>query len=245
MDIQRFDRIEKKYLITSKQKDAIRSAVKKHMNKDGYHKSEVYNIYFDTANFDLIIKSIDNPNFKEKLRARSYGGYDKVFLEIKTKLKGYEDDETRERVGYKRRVLITHRDFERLVRGEKTAEELAREKVELGTDVQIAREVDYLMRFFDLEPRILVYYDRESYVGEAGLRVTFDENLSFRNQNLSFKRESIDQKYFQDEKDTIMEIKAHGVIPLWLCRTLSSARAYPARFSKIGKIYEVIKKGEK
>jgi hypothetical protein len=42
-----------------------------------------------------------------------------------------------------------------------------------------------------------------------------------------------------------MEVKAHGVMPLWLVKLLSKEQAYPVRFSKIGKIYELIKKGEK
>ena len=85
MEAQAFDRIEKKYLITKQAKKELLKTIKKHLKTDEYHKSEVYNIYFDNDNFDLIIQSIDRPTFKEKLRARSYGGYDRVFFEIKTK----------------------------------------------------------------------------------------------------------------------------------------------------------------
>ena len=73
MDGRVFDRIEKKYLITKKDKTEILKAIRTHMEKDGYYKSEVYNLYFDTDNYDLIIQSIDQPIFKHKLRARSYG----------------------------------------------------------------------------------------------------------------------------------------------------------------------------
>ena len=106
MDSKVFDRIEKKYLITKKEKDIFLKAIKKNMKKDGYHISKVYNLYFDTDNYDLIIQSIEQPVFKEKLRARSYGGYDRVYLEIKTKLRSPDNN-----VGYKRRVLITKKDF--------------------------------------------------------------------------------------------------------------------------------------
>ena len=97
MDLKTFDRVEKKYLIDEKQKKKLLAVLEKNMKKSPYFKSEIFNIYFDTDNYDLIIKSIENPDFKQKFRARSYGGYDKVFLEIKTKLKG---DGTK--VGYKR-----------------------------------------------------------------------------------------------------------------------------------------------
>ena len=246
MDIKIFDRIEKKYLINADQERTILKVVKKQMKRDNYHKSEVFNVYFDTDNFDLIIKSIDNPNFKEKLRARSYGGYDKVFLEIKTKLKEWEKGAPKNKVGYKRRLLVTRKDYGEFVAGKKTMEELAERKVELNTDVQIAREVDYLVKTLSLKPRILVYYDRESYVGEGGLRITFDRKLSYRDKDLRFVKKSGDQHFFENPDDLIMEIKAHGVMPLWLVRTLSRERAFPQQFSKIGKIYEVIqKKGEK
>lgn len=237
MDEKVFRRIEKKYLIDKHQKAEIMKYVKLKMQKDHYFKSDVLNIYFDTDNYDLIIKSIDNPEFKEKFRARSYGGYDKVFFEIKTKLKNGEY-----RVGSKRRFLVTHKDYKKFVGGKATAVKLASLKVEEGTDRQIAREVDYLVSHFKLKPRILVHYTRESYLGEGGLRITFDEKLSFRDSDVSFIKKASDKKYFEGGKNVIMEIKANEVMPLWLAQALSKAKAYPARFSKIGKIYELIRK---
>lgn len=237
MDEKIFDRVEKKYLISGAQKKKILKTLQENMKKSKYHKSGVMNLYYDTDNFDLIIKSIENPDFKEKLRARSYDGYDKVFLEIKTKMRGASD-----RIGYKRRFLITHKDFRRLVAGEKTATELALQKIEEPADFQIAKEVDYLISYFDLKPRILVYYNRESYSGEDGLRITFDEKLKYRDKDLKFAKKASDKLYFKNGKNIIMEIKAHGVMPLWLVKALSLNEAYPERFSKIGKIYELIRK---
>jgi hypothetical protein len=236
MDTKVFNRIEKKYLISKKQKKEILKEVQKKMKKDEYFKSGVMNIYFDTDNFDLIIKSIDNPDFKEKLRARSYEGYDKVFLEIKTKIK-----ESEYRVGFKRRFLITHQDFDKLIAGEKTALELAGELVETNDDLQIAKEVDHMISHFALKPKVFLYYDRESYVDGNGLRITFDENLSYRDSDLNFIKKSSDKKYFKNGT-LIMEIKAHGVMPLWLAQLLSKEKAYPTRFSKIGMIYNKLRK---
>ena len=240
MDEKIFDRIEKKYLITAAEKKKILSAIEKNMKKDKYFMSDVMNIYFDTDNFDLIIKSIDNPDFKEKLRARFYGGYDKVFIEIKTKLK--EDDY---RVGHKRRFLITHQDFHKLISGEKTALELASNKIETRNDLQIAKEADYLISYFGLKPQILIYYDRKSYVGENALRITFDENLKFRDKDLRFFKKASDKHYFNTKKNIIMEIKAHGIMPLWLVHVLSENKIFPERFSKVVKIYELIRKERK
>ncbi len=232
-----FGRIEKKYLIDADQKDLILEEIKKHMHESDYFDSKIFNIYFDTDNFDLIIKSIEKPEFKEKLRARSYGGYDRVFLEIKTKLRGKEYNN-----GYKRRVLITKKEYEKFVKGKENIIELAASNQEAPADIQIAKEIDYMVRYFDLKPRILVYYNRMSYAGDDDLRITFDENLKFRDKNLRFTNNAKDKHYFNDEKNIIMEIKAGGVMPLWLAHALSKAKAYPTSFSKIGRIYELIRK---
>ena len=240
MDTKIFDRIEKKYLLTKSQEKAILKELKKHTQKDKYHKSGVFNIYFDTDNYDLIIQSIDHPVFKEKLRARSYEGYDKVFFEIKTKLLGEDDN-----VGYKRRVLVTHKDYDELVAGRATMLKLASRKIEQPSDLQIAKEIDYFIQHFDLKPKILVYYSRESYKNDDnGLRITFDKNLKYRHKNLKFTKKSTDKTLLKSDKNIIMEIKAHGIMPLWLVNLLSSEKIYPERFSKIGKVYEQLKKEE-
>ncbi len=235
MDGRVFDRIEKKYLITKKDKTEILKAIRTHMEKDGYYKSEVYNLYFDTDNYDLIIQSIDQPIFKHKLRARSYGGYDRVFLEIKTKMRGRDMNP-----GYKRRVMITHNDFEELINKNATTLELASRKEEQKNDLQIAREVDHLIDHFNLKPKILVTYNRESYKGADNLRITFDEKLKYRDHNLSFNHEKHDKIYFKDKRNIIMEVKAHGVLPLWLVEESARLKLYPQQFSKVGKAYEKI-----
>lgn len=235
-----FDRVEKKYLITPQQQTVILDVIREHMEEDGYFKSGVFNIYFDNDNFDLIIQSVDHPIFKEKLRARSYEGYDKVFFEIKTKLMGPDAN-----VGYKRRVLVNHKDYDDLVKHLAKMVELAKRNMEARVDIQIAKEIDYFMEHFGLKPKILVYYGRESYVGENGLRITFDTDLKYRTRNLNFTKKARDKTYFKDERNVIMEIKAGGALPLWLVHTLSAERIYPQRFSKIGKIYERIRKENK
>lgn len=237
METNVFDRIEKKYLINKEQKKNLLKVIKDHMDQDGYFKSEVYNLYFDTDNYDLIIQSIDQPIFKEKLRARSYSGYDRVFLEIKTKIR-----KKRSNPGFKRRVMITKKDFEELITKKATLVELASRSIETEDDLQIAKEVDYLINTFDLKPKILVMYHRESYQGEDKLRITFDEKLRYRDKNLSLSKSKSDKIYFEDGRNIIMEIKAQGVLPLWLVKAMSANKTYPEQFSKVGKIFDKIRK---
>ena len=239
MDGKVFDRIEKKYLITKEDKKELLKVIKKFMEKDDYYKSEVHNLYFDTDNYDLIIQSNDQPVFKHKLRARSYKGYDRVFLELKTKIRGRDLNP-----GYKRRVMITHEDFQDLIDKKATVKELAKKKQETPYDLQIAAEVDYFIEHFDLKPKILIIYNRESYKGEDKLRITFDEKLKFRNDNLSLNKGKHDKIYFKDKQNIIMEIKANGVLPLWLVKALSKNKIYPQQFSKVGRSYQRIIKEE-
>ena len=237
MTIKVFSRIEKKYLITPEDKKALIKTIKQYLEKDLYFRSKVFNLYFDTDNYDLITQSIDWVDFKEKVRARSYGGYDRVFLEIKTKVKGKEDS-----LGYKRRIMITRDDFAELVAGQTTLTKLAARSVEQSTDFQIAREVEYLITHFNLRPKILVMYNRESYKGADGLRITFDEKLSYRDHNLKFAKHKNDKMYFKDDHNIIMEIKTPEALPLWLVKKLSELKLYPRRFSKIGNIYQSLRK---
>lgn len=237
MAIKVFNRIEKKYLITATQKRKLLKVIKNHMEKDKYFRSEVSNLYFDNDNYDLTIQSIERPEFKEKLRARSYDGYDRVFLEIKTKLKGKDDN-----IGYKRRVMITHEDFNELINKKTKLTDLASRSIETSDDLQIAKEVDYLIEYFDLKPKFLLTYNRESYKGENDLRITFDEKLKYRYKNLSLNKAKRDRIYFKDKHNIIMEIKASNGIPAWLCKIMSEEKIYPQRFSKIGKVYEKLRK---
>ena len=237
MESKVFDRIEKKYLITKAQKKAILSAIRKRMHRDNYHKSEVFNIYFDNQNYDSIINSIDWIDFKAKIRARSYKGYDRVFLEIKTKIRGEEEN-----IGHKRRIMITRSDYDELINKNISLVKLAKRKIEKKNDLQIAKEIDYFIKRFNLSPKVLVSYKRESYINDEDLRITFDEDLRYRSEKLTFNRTKNDKMYFEDGQTVIMEIKAHGVLPLWLVGIMSEQKIYPQQFSKIGNIYQLIKK---
>ena len=245
MDEKVFDRVEKKYLITKADKRELLKVIRKHMEKDSYHKSEILSLYFDNDNYDLTANSIDWVDFKHKIRARSYKGYDKVFMELKTKLhrrvRNDKDEEVNDNIGYKRRVMITHDDFDQLINRQSTLTDLAQKSVETRSDFQIATEIDYLLANFNLEPKIFISYHRESYKDDHNLRITFDEKLKFRTTNLSFNSAKRDTIYFKDDHNIIMEIKAGGVMPLWLVQKLSELKLYPQPFSKIGKVYERIK----
>ncbi|MDD4511279.1 MAG: polyphosphate polymerase domain-containing protein [Oscillospiraceae bacterium] len=72
-----FKRYEIKYLINRCQRDAILKAMEPYMTPDEYDHSSIRNIYYDTPDFRLIRESLEKPVYKEKLRVRSYGPYER------------------------------------------------------------------------------------------------------------------------------------------------------------------------
>ena len=67
-----FQRIEEKYLLTSRQYDRLRAALNGRIEPDEYPRSTICNIYYDTPDYLLIRRSLDKPLYKEKFRLRSY-----------------------------------------------------------------------------------------------------------------------------------------------------------------------------
>ena len=83
-----FKRYEIKYIITKEQSAELKKLMKDYMKADKFGKSVICNIYYDTPDYLLVRRSNDKPEYKEKLRARSYGvasSDSTVFVELKKK----------------------------------------------------------------------------------------------------------------------------------------------------------------
>ena len=255
-----FRRIEKKYLISEEQKEKLISLCAEKIKKNKYFFSTVCSIYFDTENDDLIIKQIDKPLdkplFKEKVRLRSYNvpkEDDYIFFEIKTKHKDISFDKNKYdkegengsklKIGDKRRFELLPKDYRDWIDKKASLVEIAERKVEKTNDVQIAKEIEYLVKYLKLVPKVFIACERESYEGseDEGLRITFDSNLRYRTKKLNLERGAGGKKYFKDSKNVILEIKTGGGMPLWLVHALNELKIYPQSFSKYGKIYQQMK----
>ena len=171
---QVFKRIEKKYMLTRPQREALLQAFTDRMQRDAFGRHTISNLYLDTDDFELTRRSIEKPVYKEKLRLRAYGvpgPEDTVFLELKKKYKG---------VVYKRRMELNCRQaMDYLLRGKRP---------DLGS--QIAHELDYALRLYAPRPQVYLCYDREAYFcpDNPDLRITLDENIRFRTQQVDLMR---------------------------------------------------------
>lgn len=234
MDFQYiFKRVEKKYLLSKEQYQAVLAGISEHMQPDKYGEITICNIYFDTEDSRLIQISIDKPVYKEKLRLRSYGlpktPEDTVFLEIKKKYKG---------TVYKRRMAMTYENA----------------KAYLHTGVlhgnligNIPHEIDYMIHYWDISPKVFLAYERTAYFcpDNPNLRITFDKNIRSRYENVFFEYGDSGTALLP-ENTYIMEIKIPNAAPLWLAHILSQNNIFSCSFSKYGTVYtNTLTKGEK
>lgn len=219
-----FKRVEKKYLLNGTQRKALMERLEGRIEEDVYGKYSISNIYFDTADNELIRESLDKPVYKEKLRLRSYGtpeDGDKVFLEMKKKWKG---------VVYKRRVEFPY--------------SVAMDYIEKGIyperyDCQILKEIDYMIKFHGLRPDTFLAYDRRAYVvsEDKNIRFTIDEKIRSRKYDL--KLSAGDKgKLLMDGDKSLLEIKAPDALPIWFVNIMSELGIYPTSFSKFGRVYQ-------
>jgi hypothetical protein len=221
-----FKRYELKYMMTKKQQKAVLEAMLPYMRLDDFGHTTIRNIYFDTDNYRLVRRSIEKPVYKEKLRIRSYkqaSKHDKVFVELKKK---YDD------VVYKRRESITLED----------AQIWLEEGTLFPTNTQIGKEIDYFFDYYEtLAPKVFLSYERDAYYSLDGsdFRVTFDENILAREEELSLADDVWGEKLIDDNM-VLMEIKTSGGYPLWMTQVLSQQKIYKISFSKIGTAYETM-----
>ena len=220
--IYSFKRIEKKYLLSEAQAEALLQRIGAHLRPDEYGRSTVLSLYLDTPDRRIIRSSIEAADYKEKLRLRSYGtaGADStVFLELKKKYGG---------VVYKRRAAMTLREAERYLRmGIKPFES------------QIMSEIGWAMRLYGRpKAAMLIACEREAWFDEAhpDLRMTFDRNIRYRENELRLDRGSAGIGLLPKDR-VLLEIKTAGAMPLWLADALDAESILPGSFSKYGEAY--------
>jgi len=220
--IQVMNRYELKYLPDRGQTAFLINCLRGHMEPDRYGMTSIASLYYDTPDFRLVRASLEKPEFKEKIRLRSYGiatEESPVFLELKRKASG---------IVYKRRVRATLPEVRRFFAGENG----------LFEDRQIRRELEWFRDSYEpLCPACLIIYDRVAYFEPGGdLRLTIDFNPRYRTDAMNLTS-SMDGIPLLPEGDTILEIKVQGAMPLWLTEILDAGQIYKTSFSKYGEAY--------
>ena len=222
MAITVMKRYELKYLLNAAQTEYLRERLKGHMEVDMYGKTSIASLYYDTPTYRLIRTSVEKPEFKEKIRLRSYGlatEESPVFLELKRKAYG---------IVYKRRVQTTIPLVRKFFSGEG----------DICAPGQINKEITAFRDYYKtLVPSCMIIYDRTAYFEPGGdLRLTIDENPRYRSDDLTLTS-SMDGIPLLDEGWTILEVKVQDAMPMWLCGVLSDGSINKSSFSKYGEAY--------
>ncbi|MBQ6396095.1 polyphosphate polymerase domain-containing protein [Candidatus Saccharibacteria bacterium] len=245
VDDRTIERTEEKYLISKSTKTNLLKLISKHLEKDQSIKEQVLRLYFDTKHSDLALRSMERPEFREKIRVRAYNVPKRsspVFFEVKSKV-----DLGLKKLGNKRRLVLPLKDFYAFLnKGENLELLAARASENDPQQLQVARELTYLFSYYQLEPKVIVSADRTAYTEKNNInfRLTFDERLRFRETDLRLEKGSAGEKFFsgpnKSEENIVMEVKTMNSMPLWFVSALSELKIYSVRFSKYGKIYQLI-----
>lgn len=231
MGIEVFNRYENKFLLTPENYHIVTEAISEHMSLDAFNQKHdfytICNIYYDTNDHYLIVRSLDGPVYKEKLRLRAYGvpgREDQVYLEIKKKYKGM--------VNKRRTNLTLEEAYQFLETGVKPEYKPYMNK-------QVLNEIEFFLKRYQLKPALYLAYDRKAYFGKENkeLRITFDTNIRSRRSELGLELGNQGESLLEDDS-WLMEIKTCNTLPLWLTKILTDHKIYKTSFSKYGREFE-------
>lgn len=233
MAVFTFKRYEKKFLVTDVQAARLieRFTSEHDMLFDKYCEGgrfySIHNIYFDDDENSVINRSLMRPDFKEKLRLRSYdyptNGDETVFLELKRKING---------IVTKRRAILPY----------DAAMAFVTKGIKPETDSypqeRMLREIEFFLEQKKVSPKVVISYDRIAMYNrfDTSLRITFDQNITTRRYDVDLKcGEGGEQLLAPNER--LMEVKFLNAAPKWLCDILTEEKIFMTRFSKYGNEY--------
>ncbi len=188
-----------------------------HNSADGFYR--VVSLYYDSPDFVCFVEKLDGIKFRRKMRIRLYNECDdEAFLEIKQRI---------DRTIQKRRVKDNLNDIMKYLDPKNGDERIM-------IPDRVYGEALFLVHTMQMEPKIMVSYNREAYfsIYEPGLRITVDKNLRYRKYRGEFTFHSGGERFFFPPYEVILEVKFNDVIPDWLCSCLNSFNLVQSRISK-------------
>lgn len=225
-----FSRKEEKYIISKSIYEEIIKECGEKVIADDYSKDnsfyQICNIYYDTQDNNLIRTSLQKPQYKEKIRLRSYGTPNqnsKVFLEIKKKYKGCVN---------KRRTTFNLKEAYRFANTGTISE------IKDYMNNQIINELSYAIKIYKIIPKVYLAYKRQAFFGDNNpeFRLTFDKDIIARRSDISLENGIFGERVITEDK-MIMEVKYNERMPLWFIEILRHNNLQKTSFSKYGTEY--------
>jgi hypothetical protein len=225
--IRRFNRFELKYLIHAAERDAIRADLAANMQPDPHGDIGTYRVtslYYDSRDFTCFWSKLDGIKYRRKVRLRIYGAdaddpTTAAMAEIKQRIN---------RTVQKRRLRLPLGDGYELCRGTNVP------GIGDRADRAAADEIRFLAGSLQLQPAVVISYQREAWMGgayEPGLRITFDEDLGCRGPE-RLLGSGVPSRPFLSPSWLVMEVKADEAVPLWVTHLLARHRCQLRRISK-------------
>ena len=226
--IRRFNRFELKYLLSLKQAEIFKKALRAYLLADehGNGRYTLASLYYDSPDFRCYWEKVDGIRFRRKLRIRRYESPGApltedtpVFVEIKQRV---------DRVTQKRRIILPYGEALRLCNKRQYPEQVA-----AGDEAVVDEIYTYLWQY-NLRPASIVRYERQAFIGteyDIGLRVTFDTSLSYQVHQLRLDEEASSLPMISPDR-VVMEIKVNERIPYWLTEMIAAHNLKMIRISK-------------
>lgn len=233
MSKETFNRHELKFLIEEATYYELLKVLEPHVEMDSNGDAEGYytisSIYYDTPDHLFHYEKMSGQVFRQKLRLRTYNHpklESKSFLEIKKKNSCFVN---------KRRTVMPLKEAYAFL---KAPLEVGAELPFQSSNDQILREAHFLKAFYNLEPKVVVSYERQAFQAKNNpdLRVTFDKNIRKRTSQFRLENGHFGEPYVGDGF-YVLEIKVTGQLPLWVVKILSDFRCYMRSFSKYSNSY--------
>jgi hypothetical protein len=211
------NRLEYKYLLSLNVIDRLRNDLLRYMEYDEYasrksHKGyTVRSIYLDSYDFKCYYEKLDGILVRNKFRVRGYDTKEEnknIFLEIKRKHDGFIS---------KDRFPVPVEEFQKNWSMEDY------KGYEHSEDKEAFTNFSYYYHLRNLDPKVLVIYDREPFQCKFGssLRITFDKAL--RSKPVSSFESLFDNEYLTESLTNkfIFEVKFFQVLPQWINSVLN------------------------
>jgi len=235
--IRRFNRFELKYIITLKQAELFKKALRIYLLPDEHGNSNgryiLTSLYYDSPDMRCYWEKVDGIKFRRKLRIRRYVTDEllmndtPVFVEIKQRL---------DRVTQKRRIVLPYRDAIHLCNDRQFPEDYS------PNDEAALNEIYAFLWQYNLRPVSIVQYERQALIGtdyDIGLRVTFDTSLQYQSRNLLLHEEPSTLPMLPPDR-VVMEIKVNERIPYWLTEMIAAHNLNMTRISKYCRSIELV-----
>lgn len=216
MTLEIFRRVEQKYLITVSQYEQLVEQMGDRMRNDKNGTNGRYTVaslYFDNAEKSIYFETKNKLKYRQKLRLRVYDSATEettAFFEVKQK---------HNKVVNKRRLRMPLKEAYRYLEPNHDPDLTQYDT----TNTQVLKEIDYFKKYYNLEPEMVVSYDRHAMHGADNddLRLTFDMNLRCRKDDLRLDHGPYGENFI-DKNLVVLEVKVESSVPLWLTRILQS-----------------------